>query len=57
MFLIHRKEVVFSTYVEVILRCLNDLQLESCILHVCGGDPVTRSHPYVRFWYSPRMWR
>ena len=48
---------VFSTYVEVILYC----QLSSfgpfCILHVCGGDPLSASWSSCRVWYSPRMWR
>ena len=48
---------VFSTYVEVILKGEITWQIQLCILHVCGGDPVTIIFCMTNFMYSPRMWR
>ena len=49
--------VVFSTYVEVILKLPAIADDIPGILHVCGGDPQVACHCgwYPR--YSPRMWR
>ena len=49
--------LVFSTYVEVILRINVVLPESSCILHVCGGDPRESSTDTWMNMYSPRMWR
>ncbi len=48
---------VFSTYVEVILNPAFLLLHSTCILHVCGGDPVCQRRQSRRIGYSPRMWR
>ena len=50
-------EIVFSTYVEVILYCLIWPSTSFRILHVCGGDPIMGKKLKNRFLYSPRMWR
>ena len=48
---------VFSTYVEVILLSQNKHLNTRCILHVCGGDPITSDMLSIQKRYSPRMWR
>ena len=48
---------VFSKYVEVILRVNVSNNVFKSILHVCGGDPETKSEFLSHFLYSPRMWR
>ena len=50
-------QLVFSTYVEMILRKCHYTSCLSCILHVCGDDPFCFSHCEVSAQYSPRMWR
>ena len=49
--------LVFSTYVEVILRTLWRFLPLPRILHVCGGDPFGWVDPEHIYTYSPRMWR
>ena len=49
--------VVFSTYVEVILRHLVQQIASLRILHVCGGDPIIWLLSTTMTTYSPRMWR
>ena len=49
--------VVFSTYVEVILLLLNCSSDYSCILHVCGGDPLVQWMRNMGMLYSPHMLR
>ena len=51
------KELVFSTYVEVILIPSACFAAEIGILHVCGGDPINREIRADVGMYSPRMWR
>ena len=51
------KVTVFSTYVEMILRCEYSLISTKSILHVCGDDPISNSDIPVNIKYSPRMWR
>ena len=48
---------VFSTYVEVILKAMQQSQQMQSILHVCGGDPNWRVEHRRWCRYSPRMWR
>ena len=52
----HNAQLVFPTYVGLILGfyslCLNGL----CIPHVCGVDPNTMYSWRVPVEYSPRMW-
>ena len=48
---------VFSTCVEVILTEKSGKCKNTCILHVCGGDPIFVSSIKNRFLYSPRVWR
>ena len=48
---------VFSTCVEVILWLLTVVKLLLSILHVCGGDPITRMAHLSNAGYSPRVWR
>ena len=55
--LFHRCILVFSTYVEVILIIVIFGYELACILHVCGGDPVTSIWSAPVTLYSPRMWR
>ena len=49
--------IVFSTYVEVILRLRCIFNSLVCFLHVCGGDPTTRYKLLIWYLFSPRMWR
>ena len=49
--------LVFSTYVEVILCWLATTIDFSGILHVCGGHPFCCWIWNCLCWYSPRMWR
>ena len=49
--------LVFSTYVEVILCWLATTIDFSGILHVCGGHPMLTCNHNRLFRYSPRMWR
>ena len=49
--------MVFSTYVEVILKKNQIILIEISILHVCGGDPENNEDFTARIKYSPRMWR
>ena len=49
--------IVFSTYVEVILFAALLIVISSGILHVCGGDPVNVVDCITTILYSPRMWR
>ena len=51
------REVVFSTYVEVILRVLKPTGTLLCFLHVCGGDPEKVNFANYDRPFSPRMWR
>ena len=48
---------VFSTYVEVILEDYAQEQAQKCVLHVCGGDPKSKSEDERTLECSPRMWR
>ena len=48
---------VFSTYVEMILRCLTITNGLRCVLHVCGDDPYFEVRKCEHFQCSPRMWR
>ena len=48
---------VFSTYVEMILRCENILRCATCVLHVCGDDPKLWLNCILPNPCSPRMWR
>ena len=54
---INIRELVFSTYVEVIPSLTFFLVSNVCILHVCGGDPILSSFSLALLMYSPRMWR
>ena len=54
---IHGDHLVFSTYVEVILRLLWPYWFGVGILHVCGGDPIDTFFGSWLQVYSPRMWR
>ena len=49
--------VVFSTYVEVILKYTFFLMVASRFLHVCGGDPEIIASYNNLSEFSPRMWR
>ena len=49
--------MVFSTYVEMILRGRDKHDNNHCILHVCGDDPRVTDVLTVAAKYSPRMWR
>ena len=51
------QSLVFSTYVEVILKTLLMLKSKNRILHVCGGDPIFSLFNTLYCQYSPRMWR
>ena len=51
------QKLVFSTYVEVILRLYTTWVSMMCILHVCGGDPQLVRLDKDDIKYSPRMWR
>ena len=48
---------VFSTCVEVILIQMKGEVIPDGILHVCGGDPKTKTHWTSGQRYSPRVWR
>ena len=50
-------QVVFSTYVEVILTYIDGSYFRTSILHVCGGDPIICIRENQQYLYSPRMWR
>ena len=53
----YMQDMVFSTYVEMILILTRWLVVNTCILHVCGDDPnfyFAFNNPKL---YSPRMWR
>ena len=52
-----RSNVVFSTYVEVILEPTGFQHNPWSILHVCGGDPKRVIATQTDIQYSPRMWR
>ena len=52
-----RSELVFSTYVEVILNLTCWSCLSCRILHVCGGHPYAVAYRLILIEYSPRMWR
>ena len=54
---IHGDHLVFSTYVEVILRLLWPYWFGVGILHVCGGDPIDTFFGSWLQVHSPRMWR
>ena len=54
---IFTNHVVFSTYVEVILKFVTVVLWRDRILHVCGGDPHRMLHFHYHEQYSPRMWR
>ena len=49
--------MVFSTYVEVIPKWINHVNVNLSILHVCGGDPSDKTLTKSSSMYSPRMWR
>ena len=49
--------LVFSTYVEVILKEISDFISSVGILHVCGGHPHSDRVAVLDYEYSPRMWR
>ena len=49
--------LVFSTYVEVILFAAEFGTVCAGILHVCGGHPSRSFLTSIRIRYSPRMWR
>ena len=51
------RALVFSTYVEVILKNHSYIVTAESILHVCGGDPVRNCELLIGLLYSPRMWR
>ena len=50
-------KVVFSTYVEVILKEISDFISSVGFLHVCGGDPKDGELEITIAGFSPRMWR
>ena len=50
-------DLVFSTYVEMILGQRFFASQKLCILHVCGDDPNQGSANNESLLYSPRMWR
>ena len=52
-----KQMLVFSTYVEVILREMLKRFLKLCVLHVCGGDPFSVATCIAFEWCSPRMWK
>ena len=49
--------IVFSTYVEMILKTYTNEGMTVCVLHVCGDDPKFRSIFTNANQCSPRMWR
>ena len=49
--------IVFSTYVEMILKMTTYSLIYTSILHVCGDDPIASRRHLKRTRYSPRMWR
>ena len=49
--------LVFSTYVEMILKLFSFIIKNFSILHVCGDDPQQCCWCNYWTWYSPRMWR
>ena len=51
------RRLVFSTYVEVILKDIARKLAGECFLHVCGGDPSNCLHVASGSLFSPRMWR
>ena len=51
------KDLVFSTYVEVILMAKHDKLNLTSFLHVCGGDPDINKIRKDVLKFSPRMWR
>ena len=53
----YQRNIVFSTYVEVILKTSIQNRINTSILHVCGGDPIITSTSKISASYSPRMWR
>ena len=50
-------DLVFSTYVEMILGQRFFASQKLCILHVCGDDPWVDDWETDIHQYSPRMWR
>ena len=52
-----RLELIFSTYVEVILGFRLTRLRAIHFLHVCGGDPQISAKNYNVNRFSPRMWR
>ena len=50
-------KIVFSTYVEMILRLQHVVLLMVRVLHVCGDDPRLWSLQTLYGRCSPRMWR
>ena len=52
-----QSQLVFSTYVEVILRNERDENGNLSVLHVCGGDPNFVTSITSTRLCSPRMWR
>ena len=50
-------QLVFSTYVEVILLTSGQRKIQTCFLHVCGGDPKWIIWYLIANQFSPRMWR
>ena len=49
--------LVFSTYVEVILKLAVRALFPNGFLHVCGGDPGFANAKATGDAFSPRMWR
>ena len=50
-------DLVFSTYVEVILTSDKNTLINLRFLHVCGGDPKDEADFIRCVAFSPRMWR
>ena len=50
-------QLVFSTYVEVILINPANSAISRGFLHVCGGDPIYLPCYQACILFSPRMWR
>ena len=50
------KHLVFPMYVGVILFCHNLTVVESCVPHVCGGDPDLQAQEVKEVMCSPCMW-
>ena len=50
-------DIIFSTYVEVILGNTCSGCRSPYFLHVCGGDPGRPQDQINKIKFSPRMWR